>query len=176
MNWEESGDPIAAEDAATTALLNALGEIAGQVVRLKNAGAHQFLYMLVPPIQKTPAIKSLDAVLAAMGLSNPDDVINLADSLTLFFNFFPGLGLTTVFATIPGIDHTPLDVHTLTLQIVAAPGDFGLENVTDACITPFNAPWKCKNPDEYLFWDGIHPTEAAHAIIAEKAAFVLASP
>jgi phospholipase/lecithinase/hemolysin len=27
--------------------------------------------------------------------------------------------------------------------------------------------------DEYLFWDGIHPTRAAHALVALEAARVL---
>nr|WP_257236550.1 SGNH/GDSL hydrolase family protein [Nostoc sp. 'Peltigera malacea cyanobiont' DB3992] len=27
----------------------------------------------------------------------------------------------------------------------------------------------CSNPAEFLFWDGIHPTTAAHRIIGETA-------
>ena len=29
-------------------------------------------------------------------------------------------------------------------------------------------------PPDYLFWDGIHPTHAAHALVAHEAARVLA--
>ena len=168
-----TGDPVAALDAANLTLSNALDEIAVQVERLHNAGAYKFLYMLAPALQTAPAIQNLDAFLASTTSLNPGDVIGLAEFLTLFFNFSPGVGLTTVFATVPGIDATPLDIYTLTLQIVASPEGFGLTNVEDACITPFNAPWKCEKPDEYLFWDVVHPSKVAHAIIAEEASDVL---
>jgi phospholipase/lecithinase/hemolysin len=50
----------------------------------------------------------------------------------------------------------------------------GLTNVEDACLTfgvvrnPF-----CQTPNRYLFWDGIHPTRAGHAILADTAARAL---
>jgi len=48
-----------------------------------------------------------------------------------------------------------------------------LTNVTTPCITPRVAPFTCQQPDEFLFWDGIHPTGAAHAILAQEAGRVL---
>jgi phospholipase/lecithinase/hemolysin len=40
---------------------------------------------------------------------------------------------------------------------------------SDVKVTPFT----CQEPDEFLFWDGIHPTKAVHGIIAQEAASVL---
>ena len=56
---------------------------------------------------------------------------------------------------------TFFDVFNITNGIIASPGTFGLTNVTDAC----GAVLGC-NPSQYLFWDGIHPTSAGHALIA----------
>jgi hypothetical protein len=53
------------------------------------------------------------------------------------------------------------------------PSAFGLANVTSACITPHTAPYHCKEFREYLFWDGIHPTAAAHAVVAQQVAEAL---
>jgi phospholipase/lecithinase/hemolysin len=40
-------------------------------------------------------------------------------------------------------------------------------------VTPLVAPFRCQDPDEYLFWDGIHPTRAAHAALADAVANLL---
>ena len=55
------------------------------------------------------------------------------------------------------------DVFGITNTIVANPAAYGLSNVTDAC----GAVLGC-NPSQYLFWDGIHPTSAGHALIASS--------
>ena len=68
---------------------------------------------------------------------------------------------------------TRLDVYGKLNEIAANPGAFGLSIAGAACVTPDVAPYECRNPDEYLFWDGIHPTSAAHGIIAKEAAAAL---
>jgi outer membrane lipase/esterase len=55
------------------------------------------------------------------------------------------------------------DIYGLGTTIAANPGMFGLVNVTDACGAPSNA---C-DPATAEYWDGIHPTAAAHMLIAD---------
>ena len=69
----------------------------------------------------------------------------------------------------PGIDVRILDIYSTLDSVVAQPGAYGFVNATDACITPNQAPFKCAKPDTYVFCDGIHPTEALHAIVAQQA-------
>ncbi|MBD2095317.1 SGNH/GDSL hydrolase family protein [Trichocoleus sp. FACHB-591] len=70
----------------------------------------------------------------------------------------------------PGFDANiiPLDINTLFQQVINQPSQFGLTNVTDSCFVqqPFSI---CSNPNEYLFWDRIHPTTAAHQLIGNFA-------
>jgi len=66
-----------------------------------------------------------------------------------------------------------LDAFRLLHDIVDTPSAFGLTNVASPCVTPNIPPFTCDAPDEFLFWDGIHPSTATHALIAIEAASVL---
>jgi len=46
----------------------------------------------------------------------------------------------------------------------------GLTNVTSACLSGAGV---CGSPDRFLFWDGIHPTTAAHKILGEAASAIV---
>ncbi|MGA9069236.1 MAG: SGNH/GDSL hydrolase family protein [Terracidiphilus sp.] len=59
---------------------------------------------------------------------------------------------------------TYVDTFNLLQQIVANPGSYGLTNVTTPC---FNGESVCSDPQDYLFWDGVHPTTAADTILAD---------
>ncbi|MGE5790164.1 MAG: SGNH/GDSL hydrolase family protein [Syntrophaceae bacterium] len=142
-------------------LTAALVSIRDNIILLHGKGARMFLVCNAPDIGLTPAILSLGPGASAA-----------ATALTIAFN--AGLdGLTAALAGLPGIEMAKLDVYGLLHDIVAYPGSFDLTVVDTACVTPNVPPFKCKKPDEYLFWDGIHPTRAGHAIFAEGAASVL---
>jgi phospholipase/lecithinase/hemolysin len=59
-----------------------------------------------------------------------------------------------------------LDANRLYRDAIANPAAFGFTNVISPCLSGSRA---CANPDQFLFWDGIHPTTAAHRILGEAA-------
>ena len=62
-----------------------------------------------------------------------------------------------------------LDANTLYREAITKPAAFGFTNVTSACVSGSGT---CGNQAQFLFWDSIHPTTAAHRILGE-AAFVV---
>jgi phospholipase/lecithinase/hemolysin len=135
--------------------------IAESIATLYAAGAQHFLVWNVPDISLTPAVLALDAQVPGTAF--------VASLLTQGFN--AGLeGALGPLDLLAGLEIHRLDVFSLVHAVVAAPATFGFLDVTTACITPGVAPFTCQQPDDYFFWDGIHPTEAAHGILAIEAA------
>ncbi|NJO94406.1 MAG: SGNH/GDSL hydrolase family protein [Hydrococcus sp. RM1_1_31] len=88
----------------------------------------------------------------------------------------------------PETNFISFDVNSLFNEVATAPERFGLTNTTEACtntnlyVPNFSPdmldPSKltiCDRPNKYLFWDSVHPTKAAHRIIADAAWDVLKS-
>jgi hypothetical protein len=69
-----------------------------------------------------------------------------------------------------------LDIATHFQEVTAHPLNFGVTNITDACLNgdPFDPGTVCATPDSYIFWDAIgHPTAVAQDLIADFAFMVL---
>jgi phospholipase/lecithinase/hemolysin len=141
------------------AILNAaLTATADNIAALYSSGARRFLVANAPNIGLTPAVRGLgpQVEVAALQLSAAynHELSGTLDSL----------------AALPGIQIDRLDAFGILAQIVADPAPSGFTNVTDPCITPaVLAAAICEQPGRFLFWDGIHPTRAAHRVLAAAA-------
>jgi len=165
MGGNDIRDALVAYPTGSGPILHdAIVSIVSNVGRLYGAGARNFIVWRAPNVGLTPAIHTFDHLRPG--------AVQLATGLTQAFNGGLDAALAPV-SNLPGIRIVRLDAYRLLNDIVADPAAFGLTDVSSACVTPNIAPFTCQTPDEFLFWDGIHPTKAVHAIIAQEAAAAL---
>ena len=126
--------------------LNYARDVGSIIDQLQSAGAADIIVWNAPNIGMSPAVSSLgsEASFLAQVLGN---VMNRA--------------LDRRLADEAGV--RTFDLFGLLGSMAADPGAYGLANVTDACGAPSNG---C-DPATALFWDGIHPTAAGHAVLAD---------
>jgi outer membrane lipase/esterase len=153
---------LAAGGGNPTALINQYAlSIRSLLASLNAAGARDVLLVNIPDIGKTPAIRSFGA--AASGL---------ASLLAAQMNAALDAALASLVLA-PQTHIFELDAYGLIGDIFANPSDFGLTNATSACA----ASAACiASPGGTFFWDGIHPTTAGHAVIAQAALRAVPEP
>jgi phospholipase/lecithinase/hemolysin len=160
-------DPATAASVVTAAAKSA----AAEVEQLHIDGARSFLFYEVPNLGLTPDIVTQGASAQAA-----------ASSLAQLFN-------TTVLDDLAphetGADSLKLfalDMYDVLTQVVTGPDHDGFANVTDPCWTGnfFGSGGSLCSmlpavQDQYLFWDGLHPTERGQMITADLA-YALVAP
>jgi outer membrane lipase/esterase len=145
-------------------LQTVLTNIATSIQTLYGHGARNFLVLNIPAIDKTPAIRQIDAQVPGTAWFTEQIVQGLNIQLGQIIEGLRGY---------PQIIIKQLDIYTLLNDIVAQPANYGIITTDTACVTPNIQPYTCAQPNTYLFWDGIHPTKAVHAIVAQKASELL---
>jgi outer membrane lipase/esterase len=143
---------------------DAVNNIATVIRELQSAGAIYFLVPNLPDLGRTPQQVALGPA-----------AVQLATALSIAFNDTLESTLQQLESTLP-VHIARLDIATHFQEVTANPQNFGVANVTDACLSgdPFAPGTVCANPDSYIFWDAIgHPTAVAQALIADFAFIVL---
>ncbi|MBE9191803.1 autotransporter domain-containing protein [Gloeocapsopsis crepidinum LEGE 06123] len=125
---------------------------------LVNAGARNLVVPNLPDLGSTPQERVLPTAAALTAITNSHNT-NLNTALQ-------GLAANR------DVNIIPLDINALFGEVVTDPITYGLTNISDRCLGNPN----CTNPDQFLFWDGIHPSARGHQIISEYATAVILVP
>jgi outer membrane lipase/esterase len=147
----------------------------GMIQSLGQAGARYVMVFNLPNIGLTPS------ALAA----GPQGAAQLT-GLSLLYNNTLNTGLANA-----GVNIIPVNSYAILNEIVADPSRYGFTNVTQpACTGGDGSSFECLpagtpgatvtyqpgTESTYLFADGVHPTTAAHAMLAQYAESIITAP
>ena len=149
-------DVLDGQDALTV-ISGMTAAIAENIGILYGCGARNLLLAYIPPLESSPVVPV------------PPDPNEPSGSA--LYNYVFLQSVLQFYASEPyymNVSH--VDFFALVSAMITAPDAFGLANVTDSCVTfGVTRGAFCKNRDEYLFWDPLHPTKKVHALMAEFA-------
>jgi phospholipase/lecithinase/hemolysin len=143
-----------------------VANLAADITALAQAGATTFLVPNLGMLGGTPFGLSLSAA-QRTGL----------DALSLSFDSLLAQELNQLRSSL-GVTIYSLDALSLFNEIQANPLAFGFTDVVDQAKSGgLGLPGTVvPNPDQYLFWDPLHPTAHVHSLLADEAAFALGVP
>jgi outer membrane lipase/esterase len=158
--WAGANDYLIQTQPRPTDTSGVVNNLSNAATTLISKGARNLIVVNLPDLGKTPQEQ-------ALGTSASSTALTLSHNTNL------RAALQTLAQQNPGVNIIPLDVNALFGEVNSDPARYGLTNITQPC---FTGSAVCSNPDQYLFWDGVHPTATGHNIIAQYAAAVLNAP
>lgn len=167
--WGGANDlfAVAAGAPAQATIGSAVMTQIGLVSALQGAGAQYVLVPTIPDLGRTPQFLAGGAATSAAGTA-----------LAISYNtaLFDGLAAS-------GLRVIPLDTFTLIDEITSDPATYGFSNATGTACGAVSSltcsPLDYVTPtaaDDYIFADGVHPSTAAHEVLAQYTLSVLEGP
>jgi len=147
--------PASAASAGATAADN----VAANIRTLAGEGGKYFVWVNMSALGGTPAAQTGGPV--AVALANAASVAFNTEEAAQILNLEQSLNVVIV----------DVDVFSLSSQIAANPGAFGFTDATHSA-QGLNGV----NPNQFVYWDSIHPTTAADALVADLAFADIATP
>jgi phospholipase/lecithinase/hemolysin len=148
-----------------------VSSLQSSINRLITAGAREFLVFNLPPLGDAPRFNTSQTTLTQFNTRSQQ------------FNSALATMLDSVHASNPTVTVYRFDVTALFDQAFANPHLFDLTNVTGSAApglapgdTSYDTSKIVSNPNQYLFWDDLHPTSAVHLILAHRALDLFFSP
>ena len=148
--WAGANDYLQGETQPTIVVENVMQAITS----LSKVGARKILVGNLPDLGKLPATRNTSNSKALSAVAQAHN-ISLSQSLS---------GASQKIGAASQV--IQLDANKLYREAETHPSTFGFTNVTSGCLS---TPEDCRQPDTFLFWDGIHPTTAAHRALGETA-------
>ncbi len=155
--WGGGNDYLFGQNPDVTQTLKNVSDSVGL---LAQAGAKNILVFNLPDLGKTPI---------ALRTGNT----SILTTLTNTHNAGLATAVNQLSNNIPGVNIIPVDIDSLFNKVIANPGEFGFKFVNSSCVI-YNIQTNqvlqsCDNPNDYLFFDEVHPTTNAHMLVAETA-------
>ncbi|XP_047267807.1 GDSL esterase/lipase At1g71250-like isoform X2 [Capsicum annuum] len=146
-----------------------------QIQRLYDMGARKFVVMSVYPNGCSPTVRARVPIPVPTGCIHTINV-----PLSLYNTNLKSL-LDYMMQKMPDSKFVYVDVFNIIKNIVQTPSQYGFDNTIDACceVTPIkeggnaalckNGGQVCPSRNKYVWFDGLHPTEAVNIVLANKA-------
>nr|XP_021842742.1 GDSL esterase/lipase At4g18970-like [Spinacia oleracea] len=144
-------------------------DVTGSNMRLYNLGARKFAFLNIGPLGCTPMAR------ASMPNKECNEALNYAAFL---FNTQLVQMLDVIRAQMPGFQSVVVNFFQIALEFIRNPSFGGFSDVKNSCceVSVKNGGGLCKrdgnvcnNRSKYVYFDGLHPTEALYGIVATRA-------
>jgi len=143
---------LATGTSPATLIGNGVNNTVAAIKQLWGSGARFILVMNVPDLGVTPMAQSLGEGGSLM-----------LTQLSAAYNQALDLALKQLAQA--GIPTIRLDAFAALDKMANTPANYGFSNVT----TPYLFAPPGTSPDQFLFWDPVHPTTGAHEVLAKAA-------